>query len=257
MDFHLIPDNFKSIYEVIGIVLIIGFGIWIRVIWGNRVKRRRNKWIQLAAGHGFQYSCEPNVKLPTLYSDFILFKQGVDKKAFNICLGEEKGYEITAFDYYYTVPSGKDIIAKHHFSVFIFKSQLIFKPIIILNNKMLRELDIFDAISSTISRGEKAYLSGTDVIYFESEEFNRKYYIKCDNKKYAYDIINPRMVQFLSDISDINIEVQDNSVLFYWNKVIPMSAIESYLTIAHDFFEMIPLYIKKESSKPERSYPQS
>jgi hypothetical protein len=38
---------------------------------------------------------------------------------------------------------------------------------------------------------------GFDDIDFESEEFSRKYWVKSENKKYAYDVIHPGMMEFL------------------------------------------------------------
>ena len=34
-------------------------------------------------------------------------------------------------------------------------------------------------------------------INFESSEFSRKFHIKCADKKFAYDVIHPRMMEFL------------------------------------------------------------
>lgn len=38
---------------------------------------------------------------------------------------------------------------------------------------------------------------GFDDIDFESEEFSRKFWVKSDEKKYAYDVIHPGMMEFL------------------------------------------------------------
>ena len=38
---------------------------------------------------------------------------------------------------------------------------------------------------------------GFDDIDFESEEFNRAFWVKSENKKYAYDVIHPGMMEFL------------------------------------------------------------
>ena len=38
---------------------------------------------------------------------------------------------------------------------------------------------------------------GFDDIDFESEEFSRTYWVKSENKKFAYDVIHPKMMEFL------------------------------------------------------------
>lgn len=250
MIFGSISEETNLIIILIASIFVIGIGFGITIPFWNRAVRRKNKWKQFALSHRLQFAAADTQNIPKLYSDFLLFKQGINKIAYNICQGEEKGFTITAFNYQYIVPSGIERIISHHFSVLIFQSQLFFRPILILNNKLLHELDIFDTFGSKITRNEINYLSGTNEIYFESEAFNRKYYITCDNKKYAYDIINPRMIPFLQKNPEINIEARDNSVVFFQNRIVTISAMDSYLIFAHDFFEMIPLHIKKESVNP-------
>jgi hypothetical protein len=38
---------------------------------------------------------------------------------------------------------------------------------------------------------------GFDDIDFESEEFSRKYWVKSDNERFAYDVVHPGMMEFL------------------------------------------------------------
>jgi len=48
---------------------------------------------------------------------------------------------------------------------------------------------------------------GFDDIDFESEEFSRRYWVKCEDKRYAYDVIHPRMMEFLLRDSPPHVEI--------------------------------------------------
>jgi len=38
---------------------------------------------------------------------------------------------------------------------------------------------------------------GFDDIDFESEEFSRTFWVKCEDERFAYDVIHPGMMEFL------------------------------------------------------------
>ena len=49
---------------------------------------------------------------------------------------------------------------------------------------------------------------GYDDIDFESHEFSRKFRVRAPNKKFAYDVCNGRMIEYLLSNSDLSIEIQ-------------------------------------------------
>jgi hypothetical protein len=72
---------------------------------------------------------------------------------------------------------------KHDFSYFIL--ELPFRE---MPDLLIRREGIFDRIASVF---------GSNDIDFESSEFSKKYYVKCESRKFAYDIVNQRMIEFL------------------------------------------------------------
>jgi hypothetical protein len=64
---------------------------------------------------------------------------------------------------------------------------------------LIRREGIFDKIAGVL---------GFDDIDFESSEFSRKFCVKSGDKRFAYDVIDPRMMEFLlaSDPPTIDIE---------------------------------------------------
>src|SRR5208283_3583865 len=82
---------------------------------------------------------------------------------------------------------------------------------------------------------------GFDPIQFESAEFSRKFHVRCEDKKFAYDIIHARMIEFLmQDPKHIYIEAQSHSILFHRNKQLAILDVEILLLEAHKFMELTP-----------------
>ena len=53
---------------------------------------------------------------------------------------------------------------------------------------LVRPEGLFDKLKGAI---------GFDDIDFESEEFSRKFYVQSSDKRFAYDVLHPRMMEFL------------------------------------------------------------
>jgi len=213
-------------------IIIIAIGIGIFAFYANM--KRRQEWQQFANNHGFSYERYDSIGLPEKYSDYQLFKQGHSKKGYNLCLGKDKDLNICTFDYQYTTGSGKN--QQTHFCTGIMaESSLIFKPLYI------RPENILDKIGAAI---------GFDDIDFESAEFSKKFYVKCEDKKFAYDIIHARMIDFLLQCQKICIETRFQSVLFHRDRRLSISEMELLLIEAEKFIELTPDYVRQEISLP-------
>ena len=64
---------------------------------------------------------------------------------------------------------------------------------------LIRREGLFDKLAGVL---------GFDDIDFESAEFSRKFHVKGADKRFAYDVVHPRMMEFLmsSDVSGVDIE---------------------------------------------------
>lgn len=219
--------------SIIILIILIGIAVAIYAIYSNL--KRQKEWQQFAANHGFLYSKYDTMSIPDYYSDYHLFREGHSRKAYNICQGMEKDIKILAFDYKYTTGSGKNQ-QTHYCSPLIIESNLVFKPLII------RPENLFDKIGAAV---------GFDDIDFESSEFSKKYYVKCPDKKFAYDIIHARMMEFLLECRNMNLEAQGDTILFHQGKTLSISEMELLLMAAHKFIELTPDYVRNEISIPK------
>ncbi len=124
------------------------------------------------------------------YAQFSCFNQGHSRRASNLMHGtveiEGRPFAGVMGDYTYkkTSGSGKNRSTKtYHFSFLLFDMPLGGVP-----HLAVRPEGIFDSFSAFM---------GFDDIDFESEEFSRKFHVKSSDKRFAYDVIDPRMMQFL------------------------------------------------------------
>ena len=51
-----------------------------------------------------------------------------------------------------------------------------------------------------------------DDIDFESDEFSRKFYVQSSDRKFAYDVLHPRMMEFLLQTTPPMIDVEGGAL---------------------------------------------
>jgi hypothetical protein len=203
-------------------------GILIFSIW--QTTKRRKEWQEFALAHNLAFSGSDIYNLPSMYFYFDMFKHGHSKTAYNLCYGNDKGFDIITCDYRYTTGSGKN--KQTHFrTALIIKTTMMFKEI------SLRPENFFDKIGAAI---------GFDDIDFESAEFSKKYYVTAADKKFAYDIIHPRMMELLLSNTGICMQANANSIIFHRGGTLTISQMELLIMFSHKFMELIPDYLRKE-----------
>ncbi|MDI6783453.1 MAG: hypothetical protein QME64_05070, partial [bacterium] len=215
------------------IFIFILIAIAVAIFAFYRSLKRHEEWQQFAANHGFLYSKNDTLSLPDYYSEYHLFQQGHSRKAYHICQGRENNLKLLAFDYKYTTGSGKNQHT-HYFTPLITESNLVFKPLLI------RPEGLFDKIGAAI---------GFDDIDFESAEFSKKYYVKCADKKFAYDIIHARMMEFLLQCKNMFIEIRGDTLVFHHGKLLSISEMELLLLAAQKFIDLTPEYVRQEITR--------
>lgn len=117
----------------------------------------------------------------------------------------------------------------------------------------------FDAFRLFIStRGNRSIktlfdfeAAGLNRFEFEFDDFNQAFNVYCRDKRFAFDIIHPRMMEFLlrpieNEIQISMIELYGRSIMFAHEEFLRKSFILSFLDFAHGFLEKIPSYISKK-----------
>jgi uncharacterized protein DUF3137 len=166
------------------IVAVIAIGGAAAYFSFQAKKKRRLAFAALGAQLTLTYSEDD--PYDTLAEPFQLFRRGDGRGVENVLSGMWQGLGVRVFDYWYyeesTDSKGNTSRSYYRFdcvltSVNVACAQLSMEP----ENVFTRLAD---------------HLSFHD-IEFESEDFNKAFNVKCDDKKFANDIVDARMMQWM------------------------------------------------------------
>ena len=213
---------------IIVVICIIG-----AIIWGLQAgKKRRTAMGVLAEQLGLQFSAERNYGMAKQYSFLDKLRQGDNRYAYNIISGGFQGHDVSAFDYHYETHStdskGHRQTHPHHFSFFILTLKTPFPELTIAKESFLSKI---------------AQAVGFDDIDFESHEFSKRFVVRSKDKKFAYDFCNAQMIDYLLGHTDINIEVDQNSLALGFNRCLKVEEIEPHLKQLVEIRSLMPDYL--------------
>ncbi|MDF7825903.1 hypothetical protein P4B35_17875 [Pontiellaceae bacterium B12227] len=213
---------------IIVVICIIG-----AMVWGLYAgKKRRDAMTLLSEKLGLDFNHERNYQLADRFSFLDKLRQGSNRYAYNIMSGRYQEQDITVFDYHYETHSrdsdGKRKTHHHHFSFFILTLPKYFEELTIAKESF------FSKIAQAV---------GYDDIDFESHEFSKKFVVRAKDKKFAYDFCNARMIQYLLDHPDINIEVDQNMLAIGYNSCLKVEEIEPHLHRLIEIRTLMPDYL--------------
>ena len=209
---------------------IIGFGIifiTILVVGYISSLKRREAMAAIAAKLGLQFMPHKDRYMPKRYRFLDKLRRGRDRYAYNVLSGSYQGHEVLIFDYHYKTGSGKNT---HHyyFSFFILQMPGSFPELIVCPE------GIFSKIAQAV---------GYDDIDFESHEFSRKFCVRSPNKKFAYDVCNARMIEYLLSNTDLSIEIEQMALAISFNSRLAPDKIEPNLNRLITIRSLLPDYL--------------
>ncbi len=217
------PTGVIFIFIVVAIALFI-FG-------AMAAARRRKELAAWAAGRGLRFDSRKDRGMDERFP-FKCLQCGHSRFAHNISEGEIDGLHVTAFDYQYTTGSGKNQ-QTHTLSAVIVRSRFPLKPLFI------RREGLFDKITEFF---------GMDDIDFESAEFSRKFFVKSPDKKWAYDVIHQRMMEFLLESPEFTIEFSGMNMIVWRTGRLKPAGFDDAVNLAVGILQRIPEYVVKEQT---------
>lgn len=169
--------------EVLPFVLvpILFIGIIVLAIHFNA--KRKKALLAWARANGLTFTPDKDRSIDDRYPQFGCFRNGHSRYGNHFLRGMWRGRSFLAFEYHYTTGSGKN--QSHHS----------FSAVILTNAFPLQALSIrpegfFDKVTEFF---------GLDDIDFESAEFSKRFYVKAKEKKWAYDVLHTRAMEYLLD----------------------------------------------------------
>lgn len=221
-------DGYVWVIVVVVVITVFGFvaAFGQREVCENRVL----ELFLLADRLRFDsFTPEPDQNFVLGWGFLSWFVEGSNRYASNILRGTYQGQQLFIFDYHYV--TGSDRNTKDH-------------DLTIL---MLVEKDpVFPQL--TIGRekigGRIAAAFGVgDEVHLESTEFSKAFAVHSKDKKFAYDVCNQQMMEYLLANRDLQIEIQGPVISIGFNPQLPVAQIESNLQRLAQIRSLLPEYL--------------
>ncbi len=203
----------------------------------QRQKKRREALGLLAGELGWRFVPEKDHAHDDEYAHYEIFRHGHSRYAYNTLVGSLRvdgtpwPAKMGDFHYQTTSSNGKSTTTHtHRFSYLILQL-----PYVRLSDLLIRREGMFDAVKN---------LFGFDDIDFESAEFSRRFFVKSSDKRFAYDVIHPGMMEFLlaSDAPTVDVE-RGRCCLSDGRRTWTPERYQATLAWASRFFELWPNHL--------------
>ena len=222
---ELVPLVFIFI-AVISLVVVIGIAIYI----AN--KRRMEAFRALAFRLGITFDESKNYNLAEQYGVLNKLAQGSNRYFFNTLAGLYKGYHILVSDYHYETHSidskGRSKTNHYHLSLFTLQLPAAFPELTIVREGLFSKI---------------AQAFGYADIDFESAEFSRAFCVRSPDKKFAYDVCNAKMLDYLLENKDLSIEIERNMLAIVFDTQLAIEKIKPNLGRLLEIRSRMPNYL--------------
>jgi hypothetical protein len=160
---------------------VVGLFAW----WGwTQAKKRRELFQQVALSRGWTWTAQDDRWVERFPGT--PFGEGDDRTAANVMTGEFRGRPMVAFDYSYETHStdseGHRTTTTHRYAI--------------CSLGLPAALPSFELVPEGLL-GRFGTLLGMQDIELESEDFNRRFRVRCDEAKLAYELLPTRTMEAL------------------------------------------------------------
>jgi len=221
-------SDFAPVIICIVIILVITIGIASHI--ANR--KRLEAFRELAARLGMLFNQSNNYNLPAQYGFLDKLDKGSNRYFFNTFSGTYRDQQVLVSDYHYETHStdSKGHRKTHHHYISLLTLAL---PVDFPELTIVRE-GLFSKIAQAL---------GYDDIDFESAEFSRAFCVRSPDKKFAYDICNARMIDFLLQNRDLSLEIEHKVLAMIFDSKLEIEAIEPNLNRLLEIRARMPNYL--------------
>ena len=216
------------------LVLIV---ITVAVYAAGASARRRKMLAAWARSRGLSFDPSKDRSMDGRFSAFDCLRRGHSRYAYNVMRGTCAKLDVTAFDYHYATGSGKNR-SDYHFSAVVAAAPLPLKDLYI------RREGIFDKVTEFF---------GLDDIDFESAEFSRRFYVKAPDRKWAYDVIHQRAMEFLLRSPRCSIQFAERQVIAWRDTARKPQDFAATADVLAGLLDLLPDYlVQQQRLQPPR-----
>lgn len=169
------------------------------------------------------------------FQGYYPFANESEQKVENLLYGRYEGTDFYCFDYSYETTStdskGQTSETKHSFSIVAARVPLTFSPLIIKPENIGTKL---------------AQFVGRPDLRFESDEFNRRFHVDCENQKEAYGLLHPEMIEFFLQTQDHHWQFAGYHILLVQPGVLTDGYCGAAIRDVTEFLERVPTYLRED-----------
>ncbi len=224
--------------SIILIVLFFILVIGLIILGAAQARKRREQLQQWASANGWRFDAERDRSLEHTFSEFSCLRQGSNRYGYNRVMGVSNERSFLSFDYHYETESrdskGNRTTHNHYFSAVVIESAIPLHPLLV------RPEGLFDKVTEFF---------GVDDIDFESSEFSRQFFVKAADRKWAYDVIHTRAMEFLLSQPRFIIEFGTAQVMIYLGRTFSIEEFDKALKVVAGLLDLMPEYLVKQQEE--------
>lgn len=214
------------------IFLLIGALVIAALVYSHIAERkRREAMAALAARLGLRFSEEHDHGMAERLNFLRKLDDGSNRYLYNRMSGDFQGHEVMAADFHYETythsKNGRQT-HHHHLSILTLRLPRSFPELLITPE------GLFSKIAQAL---------GYDDIDFESAEFSRAFCVRCRDKKLAYAICHPLMMDYLLARRDLAIEFEGDVLALAFDSCLEVPRIEQRLQQLVEIRRLLPDYL--------------
>jgi len=210
------------------------FGILVAVVvplalWWNwkKAKERAAGYEAFAAANGWSYRQKKDRALAKSFRFLDRLRAGSNRYAYDHAWGEWRGYPAESFNFHYQTGSGKN--TQHHYlSVVTVELERAFPEL------RIHPESFFHKIGQAVGFAD---------IDFESVEFSKRFEVKGEDKKFAYDFCHTRMMEHLLQRPKTAIELEGRTLASFCRGRLQAEGLPGRLQELLDLRGLMPDYL--------------
>jgi len=243
MEITVVVFFFGLMLALLGVVIALFF------YRGYKGDQRRQKLADWACKRGLQFNYVKFYRLDGRFGEFACLRRGDNRYAYNTMEGDWSGRRFIGFDYHYETASddGRQC-QRHHLSAVILESEILLKPLLI------RPKNVFDMATEFFGYDDIDF-EFTD-IDFESAEFTRRFRVKAQDKRWAYDVIHQRTMEFLLSQPTFMFVLRFDfrRVIAYRGSTFTPTEFEQAAEVIRGILDLLPDYVRRQQQPDQTPF---
>ena len=219
--------NTDFIFVVGGLAIsaiVIGYFIYNRIATRKRIERLS----EAAERLNLTFNPDEDYELSGQFAFLTDTPRAESCTVSDVFSGKYRNHDVLAFDFHYETSTAKGGTAEHDHSAFVLKVPVTFPDLTIQHAGLLLRTLVMGA---------------PDLVKLESVEFSKSFLVWSKDKKFAYDICTPAMMEYLLGHHDLHIRIKNQFVALVSYSPISIDKIEFNLQRLVEIRSRLPEYL--------------